>query len=129
MTDRTLAVLIVEDEAIAAMALAHLLEDLGCHVAGVASTAEECLELAAESPLDFVVLDVRLRGPTNGLELAELLRASSDLPIVFTSAYSAEELSGHPGLTGEIHFVPKPVNDTAMRRIVEGLRQDAGTTD
>jgi CheY-like chemotaxis protein len=111
------------------MALSHLLEDLGCRVVGVASTAEECLEMAAETPLDFVVLDVRLIGPTNGLELAELLRASSDLPIVFTSAYSVEELSGHPGLTGEIHFVPKPVNDTAMRRIVEGLRRNTGIAD
>lgn len=128
MTERTLAVLVVEDEAIAAMALSHMLEDLGCRVVGVASSADECLEITGETALDFVIMDVRLKGPVNGLELAERLRASSDLPIVFTSAYSAEELSGHAGLTEKVHFVPKPVNDIALRRIVEDLRRDAGIT-
>lgn len=123
----TLNALVVEDEAIAAMAIAHMIEDLGCRVAGVTNRGEDSLEIAARTRLDFVVMDIRLKGSMSGLDAATELVKRYDLPIVLTSAYSRSELQHHNGLIGaNIHFISKPVTEAALRHIIDHLRRTGG---
>lgn len=120
----TLNALVVEDEAIAAMAIAHMIEDLGCRVTGVTSRGEDSLEIAARTRLDFVVMDIRLKGSMSGLDAATELVKRYDLPIVFTSAYSGSELQHRSGLIGaNIHFISKPVTEAALQHIIDHLKR------
>lgn len=121
---RMLNALVVEDEAIAAMAISHMIEDLGCRVVDVASRGEDCLEIAARTPLDFVVMDIRLKGKMSGLDAATELLRRYDVPIVFTSAYSTKELEDRTDLgSNNVHFISKPVTEAALQRIIERLRE------
>ena len=123
---RILDALVVEDEAIAAMAISHMVEDLGCRVVEVASRGEDSLAIAARTPLDFVVMDIRLKGEMTGLDAAKELLRRYDLPIVFTSAYSEDELKRGSDLgRNNIHFISKPVTEAALQRVIERLRKDA----
>ena len=119
---RALNVLVVEDEAISAMAISDMLEDAGCRVRGVVHSGEDSIAMAARTGLDFVVMDIRLKGEMNGIEAAARLRERFDLPIVFTSAYSADELKQRKALRERVHFLDKPVTEAALQDIVELLR-------
>src|SRR6185503_8924805 len=84
------SILIVEDERIVALDLQKSLEDIGYGVSGVADSSIEALRLVAEDCPDLVLMDVRLRGPLDGIETAESLRELFGVPIVYLTAHSDE---------------------------------------
>jgi len=94
-------VLIVEDDALAALFARGMLEELGCVAAGVARSVAEALEAVgrAES-LDCVMLDVRLGQDLSSEIATELIK--KDVPFIICSGYDIKL----PGL--DIPVVDKP---------------------
>ncbi|MCC6920164.1 MAG: response regulator [Alphaproteobacteria bacterium] len=79
-------ILVVEDEAIVAMLLENILEDIGCTPVGPALTLEQAHTLStAEEPPDAAILDVNLRGE-RVYPVAEVLR-DRGVPIIFATGY------------------------------------------
>ena len=80
-------VLVVEDEALVAMLLEDMLEDLGCQVLGPVMRVGEALAFVAEhgSEIDVAILDVNLAGERS-FSVAEALRARG-APFVFSTGY------------------------------------------
>lgn len=81
-------VLIVDDEAPARERLKQLLSDLGgWELAGEAGDGEQALALAAQTPPDVVLLDIRMPG-LDGLETARHLAGLAQPPaVIFVTAY------------------------------------------
>lgn len=80
-------VLIVEDEAIIAMTAEDMIQDLGCIIAGIASSVAEALAQAEAGGFDVAMLDINLRGETS-IPVAELL-AARGTPFIFTTGYGS----------------------------------------
>jgi nitrogen-specific signal transduction histidine kinase/DNA-binding NarL/FixJ family response regulator len=85
--------------------------------------AEQLLKyvLRAKNPIDVVILDIRVPGSLNGIQVAQQIRKMQyPVNIIITSAYSAPERR----VLSEIdaHFIPKPWNIPAM--ISQILHQD-----
>lgn len=96
-----LRLLIVEDEYMVADHIGMLLEDLGCEVAGVATTVAEALDLVRSVALDGVLLDGNLNGDSSAPVAVEL--RSRSIPFVVATGYGqleldAEALNGAPRL-------------------------------
>ena len=95
-------VLIVEDEPLVAMLLEDMLSDLGCIVAGAASTLAEAVALASDAgaAIDVAILDVNL-GRDSSAPVAEAL-AARGAPFVFATGYGEsgvpEAFRGRPTL-------------------------------
>lgn len=104
-------VLLVEDEALVAMLLETILEDMGCVPVGPAGTVEEGLAMVADpAPLDAALLDVNLAGH-QVFPIAEALKARG-VPFVFSTGY------GESGLPDEWRghaTVQKPFTESAIR--------------
>jgi DNA-binding response OmpR family regulator len=81
-------ILIVEDEALIAMALAETLEDGGHQVLGPCASAAEAETLCALGLPDLALLDVNLGEGGCGVALARTLRARWGLPVIFASGQS-----------------------------------------
>ena len=81
-----LSVLLVEDETLLRMMVAHMLEELGLKVVAEAGTLEAAVPLAKEGTFDLAILDVNLGGP-NSLPVAEIL-SQRGIPFMFASGYS-----------------------------------------
>lgn len=81
----SVAVLLVEDETLAALAMRDDLEELGCQVVGWAMSASDAERLAATTPPDIIVMDVRLKGQPDGVEAAIRLRERTRAPIIFVT--------------------------------------------
>jgi two-component system, response regulator PdtaR len=85
-------VLIVEDELLIRLDLADQLRSAGLIVIE-ASTGDEALTiLKANDAIDFVVSDIRMPGPTDGMELtAWLRRERPKIRIVLVSGFAATQ--------------------------------------
>jgi CheY-like chemotaxis protein len=106
-----LHVLLVEDEALVAMLLENMLDDLGCTVVGPAARLEEAQQLLDKEEVDAAVLDINLAGE-KVFPVADRL-ASKDVPFVFASGY------GEAGLDQrhQTHKVlQKPYSLAALRQ-------------
>ena len=86
-----LRVLVVEDEYMVADHIGMLLEDLGCVVAGFASTVAEALDLVRSEQFDGVLLDGNLNGDSSGPVAIEL--RSRSIPFVVATGYGQLELN------------------------------------
>ena len=103
----TPGILVVEDEAIAALAIRLMLENSGFVVLGVAASGEEGIALAQELLPDLVIMDVRLKGKMSGIESAKIIQSHREVPVIFTTAYSSAELDDS---VKNVQFLAKPIN-------------------
>jgi PAS domain S-box-containing protein len=101
-------VLIVEDERVVATHVERSLEDAGYVVTGIASSAAEAASLAAGSPPDVALVDIRLRGKGEGFEIAERLRSENDVPVVYMTAHTDDDTLQRAARTGAYGYVVKP---------------------
>src|SRR5687767_3320872 len=81
-------ILIVDDEAPMRKYLAANLKARGYETL-LASDGTEALKILAERPLDLVILDIMMPGPS-GSEVLAAVRRESDVPIIMLSARGRE---------------------------------------
>lgn len=115
-------ILVVEDEALIAMALEDMLLDLGCEVIGPASTVAAALDYAASETLDGALLDINVRGSLV-YPVAEALIARG-VPVVLCSGYALT--SAIPAPYDALPQIAKPYNPSVLRDTLQAtfVRQD-----
>ena len=82
-------VLIIEDEAIVALAIEDVLRDCGCSSFDVASSAEAAVAAASIRCPDLITSDVRL-APGSGIDAVEAICADKPIPVIFITGTPAE---------------------------------------
>lgn len=112
-------ILVVEDEAVIALDLQSLLEEFGHEVVGTASRGDDALRVAAETRPDLALLDIRIGGRLDGIEVACRLRRDYDIPTLFLSAFADEETVGRAKRAEPVGFLLKPVDPRALRTTLE----------
>ncbi|EWY36605.1 hypothetical protein N825_09800 [Skermanella stibiiresistens SB22] len=110
-------VLVVEDEALTAMALQLLLEDAGYIVLGPVGRVEDALDLLRSGPPDAAVLDVNLFGATVDPVASRL--EDMGVPFLFCTGYHSGGTAGERHPTAPV--LGKPVNANSLLAAVSGL--------
>lgn len=109
----TARVMVVEDNAIAAVDLSEMISDMGHVVCGTAATEPEALALANAGSPTLALLDVRLAQGGSGIAVARTLRDRFAVPVIFVTAYSGDlRLLDDEGLGPVIR---KPYTSDAVR--------------
>ena len=111
-------VLVVEDEAIAAMAICLMLESMDCTVIGSAARGQEAIDLAYKLHPDLVLMDIRLKGEMSGIESAKIIQARLHIPVIFTTAYSADEIRERCDINGRCLFITKPIKEDVLAQAI-----------
>jgi CheY-like chemotaxis protein len=96
--------MIVEDEVLVAMTLRDELEDAGYHVLDLTDRHAQALEVAKASKPDLALVNIRLAGRDDGIELAEQLKAMA-IPVLLISGQVSRARSAK---TVAIASLPKP---------------------
>ena len=112
-------ILIVEDEGVIALDLRCRLEALGYEIVGIADTGDGAIRLAAATVPDLVLMDVRLKGPMDGVTAAGLIRETSPIPVIFLTAYSDADTLRRAGAADGSAYLHKPCQDRDLRSGVE----------
>ena len=115
------SILVVEDEKISSMLLEHFLSQLGCDICATASTGEEAIQRAEASQPDLIIMDVGLKGDMNGIEAAHVICQRHQIPILFLTAYTYEEISKNRMLPEKFGFLSKPVMLEELERQLNEL--------
>lgn len=118
--NRSLSVLLVEDEVLIRMALSHMLDELGHRIAGEAGDIESASSFAMTAEYDLAILDINLRGRYVD-PVADLI-ALRRKPFMFASGHGPEVL---PSLLRRHPFILKPVTLDTLRRTIDSIFQDA----
>jgi PAS domain S-box-containing protein len=103
-------ILLVEDEALAAMEMEQVLKDAGCEVVGPAARLDRALALAEAGGFDAAALDVNLDGEFV-FPLAARLRQQG-VPFVFVTGYNSRGV--FPPEFQDVARVGKPVQERAL---------------
>ncbi|MGQ0749499.1 MAG: response regulator [Betaproteobacteria bacterium] len=116
-------ILVVDDDAMSRILIAHYLENAGYAVREAAGGDEALAIIGEDTPPALVLLDVVMPG-MNGLEVCRRIRAraqSAAIPIVLLSALDRKDdrLSGMQA--GADDFVTKPVSREALLQRVSAL--------
>jgi PAS domain S-box-containing protein len=119
MSEQAIAILIVEDEQIVAVAIEGQLRRLGYRVVGTAASGEEACAKAAELEPDLVLMDVRIEGPMDGIEAARRIRRSRDVPVVFLTAYSDVDTVERAKAAEPYGYIVKPFDPRDLHTTIE----------
>ena len=87
-------VLIIEDEALIALDLEALVENLGHKVIGVARTRTEAATIARTKPPGLILADIQLADGSSGLDAVNDLLNTFEVPVIFITAYPERFLTG-----------------------------------
>jgi CheY-like chemotaxis protein len=87
-------VLIIEDEALIALSLESLVENLGHNVVGVARTRAEAAAIARRRRPGLILADIQLADGSSGLDAVNDLLNLFEVPVIFVTAYPERYLTG-----------------------------------
>ncbi len=112
-------ILVVEDEGITAMDLEARLKGLGYSVPAVVSSGEEAILRAEETHPDLVLMDIVLRGQTDGVQAAQELQSRLGIPVVYLTAYFDDATLERAKATEPFGYIIKPFKDINLRTSIE----------
>ena len=88
-------ILVIEDEAIIAMDIMAIVEQMGHRVTGNARTRDAAIKLARKDPPDMILADIQLADKSSGIDaVAHILKEQGDIPVVFITAFPERLLTG-----------------------------------
>lgn len=110
--------LIVEDEGVTALNLKRILDEAGYYVVHTVPSGEEAVEIAMKSDLDLILMDILLEGEMDGIEAAIRIHEHADIPVIFITANSDEEIVNRAKKAEPYGYIIKPFNKRELRTIV-----------
>lgn len=116
---RRARILIVEDDALVAAYIKDVLEETGFVVLGVASTAAEAFALVGATLPRLAIVDIRLPGSLDGIQVAcELLRRFK-VPSIFLSGMDDPETAERAQIAQPLGFLHKPFRPSQVFNALE----------
>ena len=112
-------IMLVEDEKVVAADIQECVNGLGYQVVGAAATGTEALRLAVNTMPDLVLMDIKLKGDLDGIEVAGALYDQLKIPVVYLTAHADAEILERAKLTNPSGYVLKPFDDRTLRTAIE----------
>ena len=117
-------ILLVEDDFLVGLEVEAGLEEAGYEVAGVATTAEEALELAESRRPALVVMDIRLASERDGIDAALEIFRTLGIRSLFASAHVDAQVRARAEAARPLGWVAKPYRvETLLAAVGEALNE------
>ena len=110
-------VLVIEDEAIIAMDIAAIVQEMGHRVTGIARTRRDAVQRAASSRPDLILADIQLADNSSGIDAVNDILAQFDhIPVIFITAFPERLLTGSK--PEPAFLITKPFSEDQVRSAV-----------
>jgi CheY-like chemotaxis protein len=124
MTLRGSRILLIEDTALVADEMHHMLNELGCVVVGPAASFNKALQLVETSQYDAVLLDVDLGGEKAWPIADELM--SRNKPFVLTTGFACPD--SLPSEFQELVYLEKPFDQIELgKKLIEAITRPSNS--
>jgi PAS domain S-box-containing protein len=112
-------ILIVEDEIVVALNLETRLPELGYQVAGRTGDGADAIRIAEALRPDLVLMDIHLKGDTDGIEAARDIKDRLHIPVVYLTAFSDDETLQRAKISEPFGYVMKPFGIRELHATIE----------
>ena len=107
-------ILIVEDEVLIASQIEMFLELNGYNCVGIAVDYTGAIELLESKPVDLILLDVKINGSKDGIDVAKYVNQKLAIPFLFLTSYNDKGTLQKLKLLNPIGYINKPINDATL---------------
>jgi CheY-like chemotaxis protein len=108
---QTIQILVVEDERVVARDIKACLESLGYTVPATAASGEDAIAKARAILPDIVLMDIQLEGQIDGIEAAEQIWDSLQIPVIYTTGHSDRATVERAVATEPFGYILKPIKE------------------
>lgn len=112
-------ILIVEDEPFIAENLQEMLSIFGYENTEITNSANQAIKAIKVSRPDLVLLDVKIKGDQDGIELGGIIKEQYQLPFVYITSYSDKETVNRAKHTQPLGFIVKPFTKDDVYAAIE----------
>lgn len=112
-------ILIVEDEQIVAEDLQATLERLGYLVTALTASAKDAIAQAGITAPDLVLMDIKLKGETDGVEAAEIINWLYNIPVIYLTAFSEDMRFHEITRSNRFGYLTKPYHEKDLQLMIE----------
>jgi CheY-like chemotaxis protein len=110
-------ILIIEDEAIIAMDLHSIVENMGHNITDIARTRDGAVRLGEAHKPDLILADIQLADKSSGIDAVnDLLESLGDVPVIFITAFPERLLTGER--PEPAFLITKPYSEEQVRAAV-----------
>jgi len=112
-------ILIVEDDLVIAKNLQMMLKKMDYQVVKVLDSGEALLGALQQEIPDLILLDINLAGALDGIDTAQQLKKTFDIPFIFLTALSDRPTLERAKITEPQAYLIKPVESEPLRNAIE----------
>ena len=112
-------ILVVEDEFALAEDIKLRLNKMGYEVLGPVSTYEKAITVLESINVDLAILDIRIKGDKDGIEIGKTINERFDLPFIFLTSYSMKSIVEKAQKVNPSAYMLKPFNDRQINIAIE----------
>ncbi|MDD5479046.1 EAL domain-containing protein [Rhodoferax sp.] len=112
-------ILVVEDEMLVARDICAQLQLMGYAVVAHTPSGEAALQLAQQHQPDLVLMDIQLTGALDGIAVAQALHATLATPVVFLTAFDADDILARAKLAEPYGYLLKPFSERELHNVLE----------
>lgn len=118
-------IIIVEDELITATFIMKMLEQEGFLVTGIFTRGEDVIKSVANEKPDLILMDIILQGSIDGIETIKRIKTKVDIPFIYLTANSDENIFEKAKETKPAAYIIKPIRkdqliQTISHNIIKG---------
>jgi DNA-binding NarL/FixJ family response regulator len=114
-----LRILIVEDEPAIAEHIAAYLDNDDFEVSAIAYDSADALDQLKNNTPDAVILDINLESGTDGIDIAQVINDTYQLPFLFLTAHSDKQTLTRAKAVNPSGYIVKPFNERTLQASVE----------
>ncbi len=120
-------ILLVEDEAITALAMIGALQSMGYITCDPVATGEKALQSLTSKNPDVVLMDISLTGNMDGIETAQKMMEAGHNAIIFITGYSSGDLYERAKALNPMAIFTKPVKPRDLKSAIDAAACPAQT--
>jgi two-component system, response regulator PdtaR len=118
MMEKSLRVMIADDDGLTLMVLRKILGGMGHEVVAEAADGEQAVALAKQATPDLCILDIRMP-KMEGLEAARLIQEVHPTPVIILSAHTESGLGSQAAGAGAHAYLVKPFTAGQLKPAIE----------
>ncbi len=112
-------ILIVEDEPFIAENLQEMLGIFGHDDTEIANSANQAIKAIKTARPDLVLLDVKIKGDQDGIELGGIIQEQYKVPFIYITSYSDKDTINRAKHTRPLGFIVKPFTKDDVYAAIE----------
>ncbi|WP_044211623.1 LytTR family DNA-binding domain-containing protein [Flammeovirga sp. OC4] len=112
-------ILIVEDEILLAQDLQLRLESNNDYKTTVVQSYDEAIKVLFTTKMDFLIIDITLKGEKTGIDLANSVNENFNLPFIFLTSHADQQTFDQAKLAKPHAYLLKPFNDRMISMSID----------